>query len=79
MENIHKVVVAATNANGESDFYFCKVKCEKWAFDEGRHYEIAKEAAKENGYEGEMVAFDELDPPKGLFELFEWDSASYFF
>jgi hypothetical protein len=78
--NTYKVVVAATNASGESDFFFCKVNCTEVDHGVGRHYEIAKDAAKDNGYEGSMVAFDELDSPaKELFKMFEWDSASLYF
>lgn len=78
--NTYKVVVAAVNANGEPDFFFCKVNCLPADYNEGRHYELAKEAAKENGYETPMVAFDELDPPgRDFFNLFQWDSASLYF
>lgn len=78
--NTYNVVVAATNASGESDFFFCKVNCTEADYGVGRHYEIAKDAAKDNGYEGPMVAFDELDSPaKELFKMFEWDSASLYF
>jgi hypothetical protein len=70
-----KMVVAATNANGEPDLFFCKVICSKEQYEEGDHYDAAKDQAKLEGYESEMVAFDENDPPKSLFELFVWNSA----
>lgn len=73
-----KMVVAATNAGGEPDLYFCKVDCAEQDYQLGWHYEAAKNAAKDNGYEGEMVAFDENDPPKPLFNLFNWDSATVY-
>jgi len=73
-----KVVVAATNANGEPDFYWCKVDCSDQEYNEGWHYAMARDAAEENGYEGEMVVFDEHDPPKPLFNMFNWESASTF-
>lgn len=73
---VSKVVVASTNANGEPDFYFCKVSCSIEDKNEGKHYEIAKNAAVKNGYEGPMVAYDENDPPKSIFELFRWETAS---
>ena len=42
----------------------------------GDHYEIAEEAAYENGYEGPMVVFDENDGPDFLLDHFVWESAS---
>lgn len=80
--NTYKVVVAAVNAAGSPDFFFCKVNCLPADYNEGIHYEIAKQAAKENGYEKPMVAFDELDAPcpgHDFFSLFVWDSASLYF
>jgi hypothetical protein len=71
---VYKMIVAATNANGDPDFYFCKVDCTEQDAQLGLHYEAAKNAAKDNGYEGEMFAFDGDDPPKPLFNLFNWDS-----
>lgn len=72
---IVKVVVAAEGFNGP-DLYFCKVECTEEQYDNGDHYDVAKSAANENGYEGSMVAFDENDDPKALFGLFEWETAS---
>jgi hypothetical protein len=78
--NTYKVVVACYNASGEPDFFFCKVNCLPADYDEGVHYEIAKQAAKDNGYERPNVAYDESDSPaKELFKMFEWDSASLYF
>lgn len=71
------VVVAAQGCDGP-DFYFCKVDCSQDQYDCGYHYEVAKKAAKDYGYELPMVAFDELDPPKALFSLFNWESASVY-
>lgn len=73
-----KCVVACTNANGGPDLYFVKVKCKQSEYDEGEHYEMAKESAKLEGYEGPFVVFDEIDGPTALFDLFEWSSASVF-
>jgi hypothetical protein len=65
-----KCVVACRNASGESDFYFCKVECSE------DHYELAEDSAREEGYEGPMVVFDENDGPDFLFDHFVWESAS---
>lgn len=69
-----KVVVACTNANGEPDFTFCVVKHRQEQYDEGDHYDAAINQACENGYEGDMVCYDQNDGPAWLFEHFEWTS-----
>jgi hypothetical protein len=68
-------VVACRNAEGVSDFYFCKVDLPEEEYDIGTHYELAEDAALSEGYEGPMVTFDENDGPDWLFERFVWDSA----
>lgn len=73
---IVKCVFAATNANGEPDFGFVKVKVSQKGYDEGHHYFIAEEWALDNDYEQPFVVFDESDGPDWLFEHFVWDSAS---
>lgn len=69
-----KCVVACTNANGEPDFYFCKVEATQEEYDDGIHYERAKGKAKEEGYEAPFVVFDENDGLDWLFEHFVWES-----
>lgn len=61
-----KHVVACTNANGESDFFFCYAKD---AF-------VAISKAEEEGYEAPFVVFDEQDRcfKNGLENLFQWES-----
>jgi hypothetical protein len=71
-----KCVVACRNAEGSSDFYFCKVECSQEEYDYGDHYDKAEDAARDDGYEGPMVAFDENDGPDFLFDNFVWESAS---
>jgi len=74
---IINMVVAANGFDGP-DLYFCKIECSQEQYDNGDHYERAKEAASDNGYEGPMVAFDQNDSPKALFNLFQWDTATVF-
>jgi hypothetical protein len=69
-------VVACRDADGASDFYFCKVECHETEYDVGEHYDVAEHSAENEGYEGPMVTFDENDGPKWLFDNFVWDSAS---
>ncbi len=71
-----KTVTAVTNANGEPDFTFCIVECSQEDYDYGIHYEIAKDQAYIDGYEGETVVFDEKDGPSFLFDHFVWESAT---
>lgn len=76
---IVRVVIAGTNGNGDPDFYFCKVDAPEDAIAEGDHYVAARIQAQTDGYEGEMVAFDEddiRDGPKFLLDQFVWDSAT---
>lgn len=71
-----KCVVACHNASGEPDLFFCKVKCTEDQYEVGDHYERAEDYAKEQGYSGPMVVFDENDGPNSLFDLFVWESAT---
>ncbi len=68
-----KCAVFSLNSNGEPDIFFCKIRCSKEQYDQGEHYERAKEAAQENCYEP-LLACDENDPAGKVIELFEWKS-----
>lgn len=72
-----KTVTACTNSEGSPDFTFSVIRCTQDQYDEGDHYEAAKDQAREDGYEGEMVVFDENDIANGptwLIGFFEWTS-----
>lgn len=69
------IVVACTNANGDADLFFFKMELENDQYDLGEHYEAAKNYADDQGYEGEMVVFDN-SMPKALHDIFVWESAS---
>lgn len=71
-----KCVIACHNAAGSPDLFFCKVNCAEKDYGNGEHYDRAQNEARNQGYEGPMVAFDENDGPKALFDLFVWDSAT---
>ena len=63
-----KCVVACTNAQGDPDLFSCVVECSKEQYDNGDHYDMAKDLARDDDYEGpDMVAFDENDGPDWLF------------
>lgn len=71
-----KCIVAAVNASGEPDFFFCKVECSKEQYDNGEHYEAAEELAEEEGYEPKL-AYDERDPAgRAMLELLDWRNAT---
>lgn len=72
-----RVIVACYGWNGP-DLYFVKVMATDEQVEYGEHYEAAKEAASNDGYDShETVAFDEQDEAgKAMLSLFDWDNAS---
>lgn len=77
VRKIYRCVVACYNADGEPDLFFVKVRCLEEQFDEGYHCAAAEQAAKQSGYEGDKITFNETDRAgMALMPLFEWDSAS---
>ena len=71
-----KVMVAVVDANGEPDFFFCKVNCSEAEINDGEHYEAARALAAKEGYEVRLV-LDEMDRGgKAIEHVFEWDSAT---
>jgi hypothetical protein len=52
------------------------VKCFPSQYDVGEHYDAAAMAALDEGYEGPLVPIAEFDPPKPLFDLFQWETAT---
>lgn len=65
-----RMIVACTNDRGAPDFFCCIVQCDEDEYEAGAHYDRAKAAAKEDGYSGEMVAFDEYDQSATILESF---------
>ena len=73
---IVKCIVATRNSFGEPDLFFVKVSCSETQYNEGWHYEAAKEKAEDEGYESYLV-YDENDSAgKAMLVLFAWDTAS---
>lgn len=58
------VAVVCRNASGEPDCYVARVKASKIDRDNGVHYDRAIEAAKDEGYEGDFVPFDQGKAPR---------------
>lgn len=56
-----KVVVLCTNSNGEPEFHTHTPVVTHQQMINGDHYDLAKENALHNGYEGPMIAFDKTD------------------
>ena len=73
------IVACQSNANGEPDFFFCKVGCSQEEYEAGAHYQRAIQSARLNDYEGPFVAFDEDDAGGRIMLIhFEWDSATIY-
>lgn len=71
-----RYVVAADNANGEPDLYFCKIMATQVEIDEGLGYDWAKFAAEDSGYEPRLAYDCDTDSAgKAIAGLFAWDSA----
>jgi len=69
-------IVAAHNANGEPDLYFCRVRCTEQQYEAGDHYDRAKRAALDEGYGSTAVVFDQYDSAgRAMSGLFAWESA----
>lgn len=71
-----RCVVAGVNASGEPDLYFVKVRCTEDEYDNGDHYERAREAADDDGYET-YLTYDEHDAGgRAMVSLcHDWDTA----
>ena len=71
-----KMMVAAHNAEGEPDFFFCVVEGYREDYDWGNFYCAAIDAASREGYDPKL-AYDEDDPAgKVLASAFSWDTAT---
>lgn len=68
-----KMVVLATDSNGSPAFHTCQVEVTEAQYEQGEHYDLAKENASFNGYEEPMIAFDERDPAaRQMGEIHVW-------
>lgn len=68
-----KVIVLCRNSAGESEFHSCTPEVTQEQYDNGDHYDLAKENAADNGFEEPMVAFDQNDgAARQLGELVAW-------
>lgn len=71
-------MVAATNANGEPDFYFCIIRSTFEEQQNGDHYVLAERMSMKEGY-APRLSFDENDlAGKAILDHFVWESASEF-
>jgi hypothetical protein len=77
-QTILKVIVAAINSNGESDFHFFKMSGLESVFEteDGIHLAEAKRFSESEGYEAFLV-YDEYDSAgNNILDKFEWKTAS---
>lgn len=76
-----RCIVACTNSQGTPELVPVVVECTQAEYDEGDHYDAARDHVTENGYEGDFVVFDENDKALivgteiNLFDLVLWDNA----
>lgn len=63
-----KVAVAGRNASGEPEIVVYNIECSKEQYENGDHYDMAKERAEDDGFEPE-IAFDENDPAWSMLSL----------
>lgn len=68
-----RVAVWGYNSGGSPDAFLCRVRCTLAQYDGGDHYDAAKEAADEAGYDGELLAVDERDDGMSRLDESEWD------
>lgn len=72
-----KVAVPGVNADGETDFFFVRVRATDSDVEQGMHTGAAQFYAKAQGFEPANVVYDETDPPwNHLAGMFVWESAS---
>ena len=57
-----KCLVACANSNGEPELLRVTVECTQTEYDNGYHYDKAKEFAEGDGYESPVWVADENDP-----------------
>ena len=55
------VAVACTNATGCSDFFVTQVSVSQEQYEDGIHYDFAKEKAMDKGYEGPFICYDNYE------------------
>ena len=75
-EFVVKVVVAGMGYDGP-EMWFVKVICNQKQYDEGLHYDAAKEWVSNNFSSAEDLSWacDDKDPAKAVLGLFNWDTA----
>ena len=74
-------VVACRDSNGSPDLYALRIQCTEDQYENGDHYERAKEAVEENGYEASDIVFDENDHVfKVMFQVdfIDWETTSIY-
>lgn len=72
-----KVAVLAIDSNGSPELLGYEINTTQCSIDEGNHFDMAKQSAREDGYEEPMMAFDQKDPAvKSLGVITEWFAAN---
>lgn len=67
-------MVSCQAADGRPSFYLVRIRCTQEEYDDGVHYQAAKEACDEQGYTNIGLVYDEYDGPAWLHKWFDWSS-----
>ena len=79
MDKTIKMIVACTNASGEPDLFFFKLKTNDNCIESMLTVDRARQIAKDEGYEGPYVVYDETDRAgKAMLDKFVWESATVY-
>jgi len=63
----------AINSQGEPEFFSCAPSVSHQEMIDGKHYDLAKECAADQGFEEPMIAFDKTDSAaRGLAPMHSW-------
>lgn len=63
---IIRCTIACNNTSGKPDFVGVTVECTEEEYNNGKHYESAKDWAMGNGYQSPFVVFDVYEAPEWL-------------
>ena len=79
MDKTIKMIVACTNASGEPDLFFFKLKTNDEYIESMLAVDRARQIAEDEGYEGPYVVYDETDRAgKAMLDKFVWESATVY-
>ena len=74
------LIVALLNADGEGDFWFCRLECTEDDIENGDHFTAASHFAEREGYDATpSIVFDRFSPAFSMLHPhFTWETATLF-